>query len=140
MNDFDYLAQLPGEEREQDWIRMRLGALSVREGIALAAVVQNSPPGNAVQAINQLQSLDEYTVCLDAGSYEALGRRYLLNETAMPMDALRFLNLEAVGERYEDKHPGLFVGSCYVQYPETPPIRSTGPGCRCLMMTAGASS
>ena len=34
MNDFDYLAQLPGEEREQDWIRMRLGTLSVREGIS----------------------------------------------------------------------------------------------------------
>lgn len=128
MNDFDYLAQLPGEEREQDWIRMRLGALSVREGIVLAAVVQNNPPDNAVQAINQLQSLDEYTVCLDAGSYEALGRRYLLNETAMPMDALRFLNLEAVGERYENKHPGLFVGSCYVQYPETPPEPVYWPG------------
>ena len=36
MNDFDYLAQLPGEEREQDWIRKRLGTLSVREGIVLA--------------------------------------------------------------------------------------------------------
>lgn len=100
----------------------------MREGIALAAVVQNNPPDNAVQAINRIQSLDEYTVCLDAGSYEALGRRYLLNETTMPMDALRFLNLEAVGERYQDKHPGLFVGSCYVQYPETPPEPVYWPG------------
>ena len=24
LNEFDYLAQLPGEGREQDWIRMRL--------------------------------------------------------------------------------------------------------------------
>ena len=39
MNDFDYLAQLPGEEREQDWIRKRLGTLSVREGYALTAAV-----------------------------------------------------------------------------------------------------
>lgn len=128
MNDFDYLAQLPGEEREQDWIRMRLGTLSVREGIILAAASQAGPPENAVQAINRIQSLDEYTVCLDAGSYEALGRRYLLNETAMPMDALRFLNLEAVGRQYEDRHPGLFVGSCYVRYPETPPEPVYWPG------------
>lgn len=128
MNDFDYLTQLPGEEREQNWIRMRLGTLSVREGIILAAAAQADPPENAVQAINRLQSLDEYTVCLDAGSYEALGRRYLLNETAMPMDALRFLNLEAVGEQYEDRHPGLFIGNCYVQYPETPPEPIYWPG------------
>lgn len=41
MNDFDYLAQLPGEGREQDWIRKRLGTLSVREGYALTAVNAN---------------------------------------------------------------------------------------------------
>ena len=118
MNDFDYLAQLPGEEREQDWIRKRLGTLSVREGIVLAAASQADPPENAAQAINQLQTLDEYTVCLDAGSYEALGRRYLLNETRMPVDALPFTDLEGMGQQYEDQHPGLFIGSCYVQYPE----------------------
>ena len=118
MNDFDYLAQLPGEEREQDWIRKRLGTLSVREGIILDAAAQADPPGDAVQAINRLQALDEYRVLLDAGSYEALGRRYLLNETRMPMDALPFADVEAVGRQYEDRHPGLFIGNCYVQYPE----------------------
>ena len=121
MNDFDYLAQLPGEEREQDWIRKRLGTLSVREGYALIAAVTGSPPENAVQAINRLQSLDEYMVCIDAGSYEALGRRYLLNDTRMPVDALAFADLEAVGRQYEDKHPGLFIGSYYVQYPDAFP-------------------
>ena len=40
LNEFDYLAQLPGGEREQNWIRMRLGTLSVREGITLAAAAQ----------------------------------------------------------------------------------------------------
>ena len=128
MNDFDYLAQLPGEEREQDWIRKRLGTLSVREGYALIAAVTGSPPENAVQAINRLQSLDEYMVCIDAGSYEALGRRYLLNDTRMPVDALAFADLEAVGRQYEDKHPGLFIGSCYVQYPDTPPEPVYRPG------------
>ncbi len=128
MNDFDYLAQLPGEEREQNWIRTRLGTLSVREGVILAAAAQAGPPENAVQAINQLQSLDEYTVCLDAGSYEALGRQHLLNKTRMPQDALSFLDLEAVGQQYEDRHPGLFIGSCYVQYPESPPKPVYQPG------------
>ena len=121
MNDFDYLAQLPGEGREQDWIRKRLGTLSVREGYALTAAVTGSPPENAVQAINRLQSLDEYMVCIDAGSYEALGRRYLLNDTRMPVDALAFADLESVGRQYEDKHPGLFIGSYYVQYPDAFP-------------------
>ena len=128
LNEFGYLAQLPGEEREQDWIRMRLGTLSVREGITLAAAAQTDPPEDAAQAINQLQSLDEYRVLLDAGSYEALGRRYLLNDTRMPMDALPFADLEAVGRQYEDKHPGLFIGSCYVQYPDTPPVPVYRPG------------
>jgi len=121
LNDFDYLAQLPGEEREQDWIRKRLGTLSVREGIVLAAAVQIDPPESAAQAINQLQTLDEYTVCLDAGSYEALGRRYLLNKTQMPKDALPFLDLDAVGRQYEYDHPGLFIGSYYVEYPDMDP-------------------
>lgn len=56
MNDFDYLARLPGEEREQDWIRKRLGTLSVREGYALIAAVTGSPPENAVQAIKPNQA------------------------------------------------------------------------------------
>ncbi len=128
LNDFDYLAQLPGEEREQNWLRMRLGTLSVREGIVLAAAAQAHPPENAVQAINQIQSLDEYTVRVDAGSYEALGRRYLLSEATFPMDALPFVDLEAVGQQYEDRHPGLFIGSCYVQYPERPPKPVYQPG------------
>lgn len=118
LNDFDYLARLPGEEREQGWIRKRLETLSVREGYVLSAAIMSGPPENAVQAINRLQSLDEYTVCLDAGNYAALGRRYLLNETWMPMDALPFLDLESLGEQYEAARPGLFIGNYYVRYPE----------------------
>jgi hypothetical protein len=117
LNDFDYLAQLPGEEREQDWIRKRLGTLSVREGIVLAAATLDNSPENTVDAINCLQPLDYYTVLLNAGSYEALGRRYLLNETRMPMDALPFADLEQTGRYYEGIFPGLFVGDCYVEYP-----------------------
>ena len=121
LNDFDYLAQLPGEKREQDWIRKRLRTLSVREGYALSAAAHADPPDSAAQAINQLQTLDEYTVLPDAGSYETLGRWHLLNDTAMPTDALPFIELDAVGRQYEDRNPGLFIGSCYVRYPIDPP-------------------
>lgn len=128
LNDFDHLAQLPGEEREQDWIRKRLGTLSTRESIVLAAAAQADPPENAAQAINQLQSLDEYRILLDAGSYEMLGRRHLMNDTAMPVDALPFINLGEVGRQYENDHPGLFIGSYYIQYPEKPPEPVYRPG------------
>lgn len=121
LNDFDYLSELPGEEREQNWIRMRLGTLSVREGVVLTAAAQAAPPKDAVQAINQLQALDEYTVCQDVGSYEELGERYLRLETLMPDDAFPFINLRRIGEIYEAQHPGLFIDRCYVQYPAAPP-------------------
>ncbi len=128
MTDFDYLAQLPGEKREQDWIRKRLGTLSTRESIVLAAAAQADPPENAAQAINQLQILDEYRILLDAGSYEALGRRHLMNDTVMPVDALPFIDLDEVGRQYENDHPGLFIGGYYVQYPEKPPEPVYQPG------------
>ena len=44
------------------------------------------------------------------------------------MDALPFADLEAVGRQYEDKRPGLFIGSCYVQYPDTLPEPVYRPG------------
>lgn len=119
MNDFDYLADLPGEEREQNWIRMRLETLSVREGIILAAASMRSPPESAMDAINCLQSLDDYEVRVNVGSYEALGYAYLRNETKMPENALPFVDMVQMGQWYEDRHPGLFVGDCYVEYPKT---------------------
>ena len=121
MSDFDYLLDLPGKGRERRWLRERLETLSVREGITLSAAVQRTQPRDMEQAINCLQSLDSYTMRLNAGSYAALGQGYLLNDTAMPMDAFPFVVLTALGQRYEDKHPGLFVGNCYVQYPKEAP-------------------
>ena len=121
LNDFDYLLDLPGEERERRWLQERLETLSVREGIILAAAAQSDPPGDMVQAINCLQSLDHYEMRVNAGSYEALGLAYLRNETKMPENALPFVDLEQMGRHYEDLHPGLFVGNCYVEYPRTAP-------------------
>ena len=121
MNDFDYLAHLPGEEQERRWLQERLETLSVREGTILAAATLKDPPEDMAQAINQLQTLDEYTVRMGAVSYEALGMAYLLNETKMPENALPFVDLTQMGKHYEDKHPGLFVGNCYVEYPRSVP-------------------
>lgn len=119
--DFDYLTRLPGEEREWTWIRERLETLSVREGIILAAVAQADPPESAEQAINTLQSLDHYNVCFPAGSYGQLGRHYLNQSFTVPEEALPHIDFEQLGRQYEDQHPGLFVGNCYVEYLETAP-------------------
>ncbi len=121
MSDFDYLLTLPGEERERHWLQERLETLSVRESITLAAAALRSPPEDMEQAINQLQSLDSYTVQLNAGSYAALGEAELHRKTTLPDSAMPFVNLTAMGHQYEIEHPGLFVGDCYVEYPEKDP-------------------
>ncbi len=118
MADFDYLLTLPGEDRERHWLQERLETLSVREGITLSAAIQRTQPEDMEQAIDCLQTLDGYTVRPDAGSYAALGQYHLHWGTNMPKAAMDFVDLAAVGQKYEDKHPGLFVGSCYVEYPE----------------------
>lgn len=117
-HDFDGLVELTGTDQERNWLRERLETLSVREGIILSAALQRCPPQNAVDAINCLQSLDCYEVRVGVGSYEALGSAYLRNETKMPESAQLFADLDQMGCWYEDKHPGLFVGNCYVEYPE----------------------
>ena len=117
LNDFDYLLDLPGEEREQCWLQERLETLSVREGIVLAAAAQSDPPGDMAQAINCLMLLDYYPVRINAGSYEALGMDYLRRDTSMPESALPYVDLAQTEKYYENMAPGLFVGNCYVEYP-----------------------
>lgn len=97
MKDFDYLARLPGEERERDWIRTRLETLSAREGIILAAAAQADPPEDAVQAINLIQSLDEYGMVCGVGSYEQLGKYFLDDCNGVPDDALPYIDLDQIG-------------------------------------------
>ena len=111
MNDFDYLTQLPGEGREQSWIQRRLETLDVREATVLAAATQSDPPENTAQAINTLQSLDEYKVHFPAGSYEKLGRLHLEQDFDVPEEILPHIDLDKLGRQYEAQHPGLFVGN-----------------------------
>ena len=129
MNDFDYLAQLPGEEREQNWIKTRLKTLSVREGIILAAASQADQPKDAVQAINQLQSLDVYRIVCGADSYERLGEYYLAQCRGVPDDVKPYVDLAQVGKHYTVLHPGRFLDGCYVAYPDvkfTPAYQGQG--------------
>ena len=112
------LWKLPGTPEEQDWLRERLEVLTVREGIALDAALQRGAPADAREAVNLLANLDEYEVVGGIQSYEDLGL-YDLEENDAKLLALRdYIDLDKLGGRYEEQHPGLFVGGCYVIFPE----------------------
>ena len=123
MYDFKDLSTLPGPAQYQAYVKERLETLSVREGYILAAVLQRAPPRDAEEAVDCLNSLEDYDVC-PAGSYEELGR-FSLQRIKVSEDVLSYVDLDELGRQYEDKHPGLFIGHCYVAYPKqpSPPIR-----------------
>ena len=103
---------------EQAWLRERLEGLTVREGIALDAAIQRHPAQDSTEVVSLLASLDEYEVLGGIQSYEDLGL-YYLEETNARLLALRdYIDMDQLGRRYEKQHPGLFVGGCYVVYPE----------------------
>lgn len=123
MDDFKELLELPGTPQEQAWLEERLETLSVREKYVLAAVLMRTQPRDAEEAIDCLNSLEDYDVC-PAGSYKELGR-FSLKRLKVPEDVLPHVDLEELGHFFEDQHPGLFIGNCYVAYPKqsSPPIR-----------------
>ena len=123
MDNFKELSALPGPAQYQAYVKERLETLSVREGYILAAVLQRAPPRDAEEAVDCLNALEDYDVC-PAGSYEELGR-FGLRRIKVPEDVLPYVDLDELGRQYEDKHPGLFIGHCYVAYPKqpSPPIR-----------------
>ena len=114
------LLQLPGRQDETEWLRYRLEVMSVREEIVLSAARQYQPPKTAADMINRILSIPYYNVCAEAGSYAALGEFFLKYESpvTLPNDAFAFVDMETLGKRYEDMHPGLFVGNNYVVCPE----------------------
>ena len=63
------------------------------------------------------EHLRDYTILKGVNSYAALGRYYLANETTVPEELYEYMDLGALGCRCEDEHPGVFIGSDYVQYP-----------------------
>lgn len=110
------MLHLPGTVEEQNWLREHLEVLGVREGIILAAAMQRSPPASMADAVNHVLTLDDYDVC-PANSYEALGEFYLW-DNRVPEDQRQFFDKTGLGQWYEEKRPGAFIGSCYVVYPQ----------------------
>lgn len=108
---------LPGTQEERNWIEKRLETLSVKESIILSAAVMRQPPATMRDVIHCLASLEDYKVCFPAGSYAQLGRFYLQHKGHLPECAMYYADLERAGMKYEDLHPGLFIGNCYVAYP-----------------------
>lgn len=138
-NEKTTLSGIPLTNAERQWLADRLEVLSVKEEYQLAAAmlgteklselagkerpelraaVPDMKVETAVELINCLLSLPEYGVCYPASSYEALGKYCLRYETDIPATAIPFVDMDRLGQRYEDYHPGLFIGHCFVTYPK----------------------
>ena len=123
MADFMELTTLPGTDRERSWLERRLSLLSEKEKYIVSAIVIGSQPTSMVEAINHLLAIGDYEVCFPAGSYRKLGEYYLRHEAKLPDNALPYADFEQLGRLYEDTHPGLFIGNCFVVYPSEPAIQ-----------------
>ena len=92
--------------------------LNDEEKAILSAIVMQKGEVEAGEIIvNSPERLRDYTILKGVNSYAALGRYYLANETTVPEELYEYMDLGALGCRYEDEHPGVFIGSDYVQYP-----------------------
>ena len=117
MGEFDHLLELPGTSQERAWLEERLETLSVRESYALAAVSMGYPPKKAAEAINSILNLSCCTL-YPAGSYEDLGKLSLGDASKLPEDVLPYVDFDHIGQEFENKHTGLFIGGYYVEYPK----------------------
>ena len=112
----EMLLHLPGTAEEQEWLAEHLEVLSVKERIALTAAMAREPPQDMAGAVNCLLSLEWYEVRGHVDSYEVLGKLFLYGQYAHK-EHLPYFDLPALGRLYEEQHPGLFIGNCYVEYP-----------------------
>ena len=114
-----YKLSLPLKTRKEfEAARRRMGALTKDEQAILSAIVLQKGEAEAVEIFRESpEHLRDYTILKGVNSYAALGRYYLANETAVPEELYEYMDLDALGCRYEDEHPGVFIGSDYVQYP-----------------------
>ena len=102
----------------QETYRCRTDALSDDEKTILSAIVLQKGEAEAAEIFAESpEQLSDYTILKGVNSYAALGRYYLANETTVPEELYEYMDLGALGCRYEDEHPGVFIGSDYVQYP-----------------------
>lgn len=92
--------------------------LNDEEKAILSAIVMQKGEVEAGEIIvNSPERLRDYTILKGVNSYAALGRYYLAHETSVPEELYEYMDLGALGCRYEDEHPGVFIGSDYVCYP-----------------------
>lgn len=106
------------------------GALSEDEKAILSAVVLQKGEAEAAELFaDSPELLRDYTILKGVNSYAALGKYYLTHETSVPEEQYDFLDLYALGCRYEDEHPGVFIGGDYVCYPpaQEQEMSMTGP-------------
>ena len=112
--DYNAFFRLPHTKAEGDWLEERFRTMSAKEAFVLAAALQRSPPDNIIDGVNRLTALPNYLVCHPTSSYEALGEFSLKNRNiSLPEDILEYVDLTALGEQFEDEHPGLFIGDNY---------------------------
>ncbi len=114
-----YKLSLPLKTRKEfEAVRRRMGALTKDEKAILSAIVLQKGEAEAGEILaNSPEQLSDYTILKGVNNYAALGRYYLANETTVPEELYEYMDLGALGCRYEDEHPGVFIGSDYVQYP-----------------------
>ena len=114
-----YKISLPLTTREEfETFRRRAGVLSEDEKTILSAIVLQRGEAEAGEIFtNSPEQLRDYSVLKGVNSYAALGKYYLIHETSVPEELYEYMDLNALGCRYEDEHPGVFIGSDYVQYP-----------------------
>ena len=110
---------LPLTTREEvEAVRRRADILSEDEKTILSAIVLQRGEADAGEIFtNSPEQLRDYSILKGVNSYAALGRYYLTHETPVPEELYEYMDLNALGCRYEDEHPGVFIGSDYVQYP-----------------------
>lgn len=110
---------LPLTAREEfETVRRRAGVLSEGEKTILSAIVLQRGEAEAGELFtNSPEWLRDYSILKGVNSYAALGRYYLIQETSVPEALYDYMDLNTLGRRYEDEHPGVFIGSDYMQYP-----------------------
>ena len=114
-----YKLSLPLKTRKEfEAARRRMGALTKDEKTILSAIVLQKGEAEAAEIFAESpEQLRDYTILKGVNNYAALGRYYLANETTVPEELYEYMDLGALGCRYEDEHPGVFIGSDYVQHP-----------------------
>lgn len=90
----------------QEAFRCRPDALSDDEKTILSAMVLQKGEAEAAEIFRESpEHLRDYTILKGVNSYAALGRYYLANETTVPEELYEYMDLGALGCRYEDEHP-----------------------------------